>query len=1275
MAGVVWHSVSLTGFGPYGEKATCTFPAALGVLVAPNETGKSTLVAGLMATLYGLPTGGSAADFGQRRYRHLGRAPAFEGEVEFTAADGLRYHVWRDFDSHQVVVTRHGPDGPERIHQGVHNPGARRGNQEYERLLARLVGLPSRELMAATFCVTQPLPEMGQVDQKVQELLAGAGGGRPQQALEWLSAQLRNRTRAVSRYGFPRDLRNDRELEELQAQIRELTAAIEQARAAVDGYHQAAGQLQETEAALDEARRKGGQLRQVTDALQEWQRLAERRAATLRQWQALRRALDRARQAEQRLRELRAQLEQEWPELAGLPPETGDRLQELIQLEAAAAQRREELKDLKQRLTETTQQAEAAGERLRAEFGDVAGRAELPRDVAELRERLAELERLEGELDRLAREEARLASLLAEGPDWGRLGHPAGAALRRVQALAGEALRQWARCQELAREVERLGDESERYDIFAGQPADVLELVRNCHVLEADARRRAEVAATRTDGLDRELRRLDEEEARLRQEYAAVTDLDEATLRRAEEKVSLLARQQQVEAELSGVRQAVALVRARSRRIGAAAGAVLGTVLGWSLGALVGWLSGADMGSLSGADGGALSGSVAGGVAGPVLPGSLPLTAAVALAVLGALLGWVLAGRGAGGPGVERLRQLERQARDLAAQLAALDLGPLAPEPPLRLTLIAQQWQEWRRRSAELAERRRAVSDTFDADGLREACRKAEAELQALAERLRPFTERFGDPAAALAEWQRLTDERNRIRDELDKLCRETWGVSPPHAPGLPVTELPPRWAELADLAELAAAWRGPAAGRVTGAGPDDAPAGGVTGGVSGPPGLAGADRVAAPARLADLIGWIACLTEDWWSQVAAAAEARAATQSRLDEVAASRRRLTQPGPDGTTPEERLRRAVALLRERVAPFDEHADPAALQQRVAAAASLKEEADSHRAAAQTLESQVREAEERLQAAEGRVAALRSALAPALEPVGGDPEAALARWQAMAEAKQQVRDQERERETLLTTAEVPSVEALERKVGAAELEWGRVSAALEDLIRQHPGLPALDEADDPLVVQERIQALRDDLRTTQARLEQLEEERRALRDRLQDLGRESINLAEAEMQLAELRRREQALVREIRALAIAYRELEEAQRVYQETYRERLEAAATEYWAGLTGRSGRRVRLSEDFAVSVVEPDGSVLAPAQLSKGAQDQLYLALRLAVGDLIAEEVRLPFVFDDPFLNCDDERLEHIRAALDGLARERQVLLLSHRAGFEAWGAPAELR
>ena len=68
-------------------------------------------------------------------------------------------------------------------------------------------------------------------------------------------------------------------------------------------------------------------------------------------------------------------------------------------------------------------------------------------------------------------------------------------------------------------------------------------------------------------------------------------------------------------------------------------------------------------------------------------------------------------------------------------------------------------------------------------------------------------------------------------------------------------------------------------------------------------------------------------------------------------------------------------------------------------------------------------------------------------------------------------------------------------------------------------------------------------------------------------------------------------------------------------------------------------------------------GPLHGVGQLSQGAQDQLYLALRLAVADLVAAKSRLPLLLDDPFVNCDEQRLERIRAALAELARQRQVI------------------
>ena len=64
---------------------------------------------------------------------------------------------------------------------------------------------------------------------------------------------------------------------------------------------------------------------------------------------------------------------------------------------------------------------------------------------------------------------------------------------------------------------------------------------------------------------------------------------------------------------------------------------------------------------------------------------------------------------------------------------------------------------------------------------------------------------------------------------------------------------------------------------------------------------------------------------------------------------------------------------------------------------------------------------------------------------------------------------------------------------------------------------------------------------------------------------------------------------------------------------------------------------------------------------LSQGAADQLYLAVRLAICDMVLPaEKRVPLVLDDALVTFDDDRL---RAALDYLLSEsenRQILLFT---------------
>ncbi len=66
-------------------------------------------------------------------------------------------------------------------------------------------------------------------------------------------------------------------------------------------------------------------------------------------------------------------------------------------------------------------------------------------------------------------------------------------------------------------------------------------------------------------------------------------------------------------------------------------------------------------------------------------------------------------------------------------------------------------------------------------------------------------------------------------------------------------------------------------------------------------------------------------------------------------------------------------------------------------------------------------------------------------------------------------------------------------------------------------------------------------------------------------------------------------------------------------------------------------------------------------AFLSRGTADQLYLALRLALCDmLLGGEDPCPIVLDDALINFDDARMGHALDYLAEIAQHRQILLFS---------------
>ena len=134
------------------------------------------------------------------------------------------------------------------------------------------------------------------------------------------------------------------------------------------------------------------------------------------------------------------------------------------------------------------------------------------------------------------------------------------------------------------------------------------------------------------------------------------------------------------------------------------------------------------------------------------------------------------------------------------------------------------------------------------------------------------------------------------------------------------------------------------------------------------------------------------------------------------------------------------------------------------------------------------------------------------------------------------------------------------------------------------------------------------------------------------------------------------------RQYDAIALALSELEKADEELRRRYSPALSELTESYFRKLTGDKYSEVLLDRELS-ALLTPSGGTLRreSAFLSRGAQDQLFLSLRLALCTLLSEgEEKCPIVLDDALLSFDDERLGYALSLLEELGRERQIVLFS---------------
>ena len=153
-------------------------------------------------------------------------------------------------------------------------------------------------------------------------------------------------------------------------------------------------------------------------------------------------------------------------------------------------------------------------------------------------------------------------------------------------------------------------------------------------------------------------------------------------------------------------------------------------------------------------------------------------------------------------------------------------------------------------------------------------------------------------------------------------------------------------------------------------------------------------------------------------------------------------------------------------------------------------------------------------------------------------------------------------------------------------------------------------------------------------------------RQIKEHLKENENEIINIEETMEELQDVSRKELELQENIAALELAKSQIEKISEEYYYEMADELNAEISKWISLLTKGAYDSAGLDKDGKLWVVA-DGREVLPEALSRGTLEQIYLALRLAVGSVLMPNEDMPIFLDEAFAMYDDVRLAETLKAL----------------------------
>lgn len=155
--------------------------------------------------------------------------------------------------------------------------------------------------------------------------------------------------------------------------------------------------------------------------------------------------------------------------------------------------------------------------------------------------------------------------------------------------------------------------------------------------------------------------------------------------------------------------------------------------------------------------------------------------------------------------------------------------------------------------------------------------------------------------------------------------------------------------------------------------------------------------------------------------------------------------------------------------------------------------------------------------------------------------------------------------------------------------------------------------------------------------------------------------SYERSEANFQFHVQRNKTYELAKQYAVYKIAHEALQRAKERYQEKFLRAVMQTTSKHFSYLTGGKYVDVYPPQENEPFQVEAHNNIrYTVEELSEGTIDQLYISLRLAMGNVMYNRYPFPFMIDDAFLHFDDQRTENFIQILRSLDEDRQLFVFT---------------